>query len=72
MKTSNLSKSNKSIKIFFFGETPFTVVLCFDIHISVFLFWGKGLSEGSKGLFVSMSLPVITNKLQQCALKVSL
>jgi prolipoprotein diacylglyceryltransferase len=36
------------------------------------LFLYEGLSEGSKGLFASILLPVTINKRLQCVLKVSL
>lgn len=36
------------------------------------LYFHEGLSDGSKGLFASILLPVVANKQLQCVLKVNL
>lgn len=48
-------------------EVMFHVLMpVFPLHLY------EGLSEGSKGLFASILLPVVTGKQLQCVLKVNL
>lgn len=45
----------------------------FNVFDKVFpMYLCEGLSDGRKVVFVSILLPVLANKLQQCALKVCL